>query len=186
MKAFVVWAVLGVGTGASAQSLHFRTDGRIPFDCVAESVNGRVVEPRIDVLRCKRDWDEYYSAQNGFFGGPAFTSLKQPDFCAEQVIAINLGGDGTFGQLPRIRSVRDLDGWTWEVVVDIRQPVENPMKVAGQFSPYVAVRTPLGPDDFDIVFLSNEGRQIVELRSAPRYTRLARDWWRPRDRREWR
>jgi len=165
---------------APAQSLHFVSDTRVPYQIVASNTLGRITEPRIDVLRTRNDWSTYYSAQNGFFGGPVMTSLIQPDFCKEQVISVNLGGDGTFGQIPVVRSLKMWDEDTWEVVVDLFEPVKNPIPRAMPYSPYVAFRTPLGPDNFRFVFLTPEGREVIDLRS-PKCYNLPRDWWRCHD-----
>lgn len=181
MKLFLaVCLLVGSGVPAVSQSLHFVADGRLPYQEVASSVFGRILEPRIDVFRSKRDWDEYFSAQSGFFGGPAVTTLIQPDFCREQVVALCLGNAGTFGQAPAIREVRAWDDETWEVIVDLQTFAKDQTSGGNMYSPYVAVRTPLGPNNYRFVFLSPEGRQVVDLRS-PSYC-LPREWWRCQDR----
>ncbi|MBS1713487.1 MAG: hypothetical protein JST30_04040 [Armatimonadetes bacterium] len=170
-----VFALLALWCAAlsSAQSLHFSADGCIPFETIAGTTDGRLLDARVDVLRCKRDWDEYFSAQFGA-GGPVFTSLVQPDICREQVIAVNLGNAGTAGVRPVVRSVRSLGGGLWEVVVDATRPEGLSQDVAGIFSPYVAFRTPYGPDDYDVVILDGKKRDTLRLRSEPARRRW--DW----------
>ena len=160
---------------AAAQSLHFVGDGQIPFQQIARGFDGKIQEPRIDILRSKRDWDEYYSAENGFFGAPTVTTMIQPDFCREQVVAINFGSTGTLGILPSVCSVKSIDEDTWEVVVDAKQGIQ-PATSWNTVSPYVAVRTPYGPNNYRFVFVTNEGKDIVELRSSRPWS-LPHDWW---------
>ncbi len=178
----LILAVLGAcgAIVAQAQSLHFVADSRIPFQCIAGTVSGRLCEPRVDVLRTKRDWDTYFSAQSGLFGGPAVTTAIQPDFCNEQVIAINLGSSGTLGQVPTVASIRSTGRDLWEIVVQVEQPFDltnNPSTV----SPYVAVRTPYGPNNYDIVLQYPKGQSVFSLRADTGTCNLPRDWWRGRD-----
>ena len=181
MKALLAILVVILTTASHSQSLHFVASGEIPFQRIAGDVFGRIAEPRIDVLRTKCDWDTYFSAQSGFFGGPAVTTLVQPDFCREQVVAVSLGNDGTFGKAPCVTVVRTWDGDTWEVVIDLNQIAPDQIGGKSLYSPYVAFRTPRGPDNYRFVFLSAEGREVVDLRSATYSTRLPRDWWRCHD-----
>lgn len=181
MKPVFFALVFGAAVFAPAQSLHFVGNGEVPFQEVARTFGGKILESRIDVLRSKRDWDEYYSAQNGFFGGPVVTSLIQPDFCKEQVVAVNFGSTGTLGIMPSVRSVRSIGEETWEVVVDAKKGIENPSDSRNIISPYVAVRTPYGPNNYRFVFLTNEGEDVIELRSSRSYC-FPRDYWcAPRD-----
>lgn len=173
MKPGLALILLGFAAVSSAQSLHFTVDGSIPFETIAGTTDGKVLSPRIDVLRCKRDWDEYFSAQYGA-GGPVFTSLVQPDFCREQVIAVNLGNKGTAGVRPVVRAIKALDSGLWEIVVDATRPEGLAQDVAGIFSPYVAVRTPYGPDDYDVVVIDGDKKETIRLRSEPRRRRW--DW----------
>ena len=181
MKSFLAILVVTLATASQSQSLHFVSGGGIPFQRIAGDVFGRIAEPRIDVLRSKHDWDTYFSAQSGFFGGPAVTTLIQPDFCREQVVAVSLGNDGTFGKVPCATVVRTWDDYTWEIVIDLNQIATDQIGGKSLYSPYVAFRTPRGPDNYRFVFLSAEGREVVDLRSAIDSYRLPRDWWRCHD-----
>lgn len=182
MKSFLALLIVAVSAMASAQSLHFVTDSyRIPYQDIASSLLGRIAEPRIDVLRSKYDWDTYFSAQSGMFGGPATTTLIQPDFHCEQVVAVCLGNDGTFGRKPEVVEITPYDDFTWEVVIDLNQVAPDQIGGKSMFSPYVAFRTPRGPNNYRFVFLTAEGRQVIDLRSPTYCYRLPRDWWRCHD-----
>ena len=178
MRPILAGLFLFLLSGVHAQSLHFVASDCVPYQNIAGSMFGRLTDPRIDVLRTKRDWDTYFSAQSGMFGGPAITTLIQPDFCREQVVAVNLGSDGTFGQSPTVEVIRPLDYETWEIVVDLHQIAQDQVGGKGMFSPYVAFRTPIGPNNFRFVFVGASGREVVELRSPMGCHRLPRDWWR--------
>ncbi len=175
MKVLVCLCLVVAGSMAFAQSLHFRLSDHVPFQQIAQSFGGRITEPRIDVLRSKRDWDEYYSAQNGFFGGAVVTSLIQPDFCKEQVIAINFGSTGTQGLNPTVLAVKEIDFETWEVLVDSRNVMSTAPDAFGTLSPYVAIRTPLGPDSFVFRFKTNSGEEVISLESRRYFFPI--DFW---------
>lgn len=175
MRPHVFLLFLATPIASFGQSLHFVGNGNVPFQEVARNFSGKLFEPRIDVLRSKHDWDEYYSAQNGFFGGPVVTSLIQPDFCEEQVIAVNFGNVGTFGIMPRVKSIKSVED-VWEVVVDAKKAIDNPSDSLNTFSPYVAVRTPSGPNSYRFVFLTNEGEDVIELRAARSFC-FPHDYW---------
>ena len=173
MKAVIALLTAVATTTAHAQSLHFSVDGSVPFETIASSTEGRILKARVDVFRCKRDWDEYFSAQYGA-GGPVFTSLAQPDFCREQVVAVNLGHAGTVGVRPVVLSVAATEVGLWEIVVDATRPQGLAQDVAAIFSPYVAVRMPFGPDNYDVVLVNGSERETLRLRSEPR--RRGWDW----------
>jgi hypothetical protein len=176
MRLLLFGAALFAPLLSSAQSLSFVGGGRIPFCEAMNAFDGRIVEPRIDIIRTKTDWELYFGTQLGL---PAQVQpWRTVDFCREQVIAVNLGRENTAFRRPRITRIRSVDEWTWEVTVRIQGYDGIDSSVPSIFSPYLAVVTPRGPDNFRFVFESPEGVEFVELRSAPRFYVVPASWWR--------
>ncbi len=161
---------------ASAQSLTFYSGGEIPWRQLDNRFDGRLREARVDVIRSQPDWESYTGAQTGF-GGARVGTLLRPDFCRQQVIAINLGTERAWMRRVYVTSVRPRDSFTWEIRVKIDALDGAAEDVPTFLSPYVTVLTPLGPDDYVVVFDTPEGRDIVELRSPPRLYVAPVDPW---------
>jgi hypothetical protein len=176
MRLLLVVAAVVAPFGLQAQSLSFVVGGRIPFFEAMNAFDGRIVEPRIDIIRTKADWELYFGTQLGI---PAQVQpWRTVDFCREQVIAVNLGRENTAFRRPKVVRIRSIDEWTWEVTVRIQAFDGIDPSVPSIFSPYLAVVTPRGPDNYRFVIESPEGVEVLDLRSAPRFCVAPPDWWR--------
>ncbi|MCW5936654.1 MAG: hypothetical protein KIT11_05040 [Fimbriimonadaceae bacterium] len=174
MKPFL-FAVALASCFASAQSMTVFGGNQIPWAFVNGNFAGKLADARVDIIRSQYDWELYSNWQLGF-GDRVTGTIFTPDFCRQQLIAINLGRVNTFNRTVEVRSIKSIGPDIWEV----RVKVGSFMGTASSdsiFSPYTVIVTPYGPNNYDFVFDTPEGQEILEVRSAPKFYAIPEGWW---------
>ncbi len=152
---------------ANAQSIHFRlTEDKIPFAVQANGFAPNSSVQGVTILRSQKDFDAFWSANNGMPGLKNAVAPWKLDFKDHQLIAIVLPKHLQFDALPTVTCVETSGNWAWRLEVAPTRGFVRPG--SGQMVPYVIVRTPLGPNSLEIVVRDPDGRRLVTLETCPK------------------